>query len=421
MLGAFRSAHAGPRSAAARIGLAALLACIGLTWTAGASSALATYGTVSITKKNVGGDKADVFHFDSPAAIKYGGFDLIGGQTYSNSKVEFNTSKNYAGTYTKAAYTVSEPASDKYTLKSIDCAVSPYSHKGSATTSLATRAVDIRVGIGETVACTFTNERKTGTITVKKELVPATDSGKFDLQVDGTDVATQVGNGGYGSRIVPTGTHTVGESGANLGDYVSSTKCLDGTTVVKEGSGVLSVPVGYGDNIVCTVKNVRKAQIVVTKKTAPIDTAAVKTAFGFTLNPGAIAYSLTDGQSDTRSVEPGKTYTVTEADSVAKGYRLSAIDCTSGTTNVDARTATLSPAPGETVNCTFTNTQLQPGIHIAKSGPATATAGALLTYTLDVSNTGNTAFAAADVAVTDAKCNAAPALQSTNDDATPGV
>jgi hypothetical protein len=531
MLGAFRSAHAGPRSAAARIGLAALLACIGLTWTAGASSAFATYGTVSITKKNVGGDSTDVFHFDSSSAIKVGGFDLIGGGTYTNTKVEYNTAKSYAGKYTKAAYTVSEPASDKYELQSIDCSVSPSYHKGSASTSLATRSVAIRVGVGEKVDCTFTNQRKTGTITVKKQLEPATDSGKFDLQVDGKDVAQQVGNGGYGSLTVPTGTHTVGEYGANLGDYVRYTKCLKGTTVVAEGSGVVNVPVGAYDEITCTIKNVRKAQVVVEKKTAPADTAATKTAFDFSMTPGAVAYSLTDGQADTRSVEPGKAYTVAEADSHAKGYRLTAIDCTSGTTNVDTRTATFTPAAGETVKCVFTNTKLQPGIRIVKSGPATAysgdtlqfgfdvtntgeralhevdvtddhcapvtkadalqdsvldpgetwhytcsyvatntlhvdpnpvtniahvqarddqdtkvededthdtlflhpaidieksgpataTAGALLTYTLDVTNPGDMPFAAADVAVTDAKCKATPALQSSNGDATPDV
>ena len=60
---------------------------------------------------------------------------------------------------------------------------------------------------------------------VKKALIPATDAGKFDLQVDGDDVATQVGDGGTGSKTVPTGTHTVGEAGANLADYASSTSC----------------------------------------------------------------------------------------------------------------------------------------------------------------------------------------------------
>ena len=131
MLGAFRSAHAGPRSTVARVGLAALLACVGLTWTAGASSAFATYGTVSITKKNVGGDPADVFHFNAPSAIKTGGFDLIGGQTYTNTRVEYNT-----GTY-GSAYTVSEPASDKYELKRIDCAVTPSSSRGQVSPVVA--------------------------------------------------------------------------------------------------------------------------------------------------------------------------------------------------------------------------------------------------------------------------------------------
>jgi hypothetical protein len=425
---------------------------------------------------------------------------------------------------------VSEPASDKYELKSIDCAVTPSYHKGSATTSLATRSVAIKVGVGEKVACTFTNERKTGTITVKKQLVPAADYGKFDLQVDGKNVATQVGDGGYGSATVPTGTHTVGEYGANRADYIRYTTCVKGATVVAEGAGVVNVPVGAYDNVVCTIKNVRKAKVVVLKHTAPADTAATKTAFDFSVNPGAIAYSLTDGGTDTRVVEPGKAYTVTEADAHAKGYKLTAIDCSSGTTNVDTRSATFTPAAGEKVECSFTNTKLQPAVRIVKSGPATAysgdtlsfgfavsntgerplhdidvtddhcapvakadalddavldpgetwhytcsyvathvlgdtnpvtnvahvqgrddedtkvededthdtrflhpaidieksgpataTAGALLTYTLDVTNPGDMPFAAADVAVTDAKCNAAPALRSTNGDATPDV
>src|SRR4051812_40057485 len=149
MLGDFRSAHAGPRSAAARVGLAALIACIGLTWTAGASSAFATYGTVSITKKNVGGDAADLFHFDAPDAIKAGGFDLKGGETYTNSHVLYNTSK-----YAKA-YTVSEPPSATYELTSIDCDIWPTYHKSTATPSLASRSV----AVGEKVACTFTNTK----------------------------------------------------------------------------------------------------------------------------------------------------------------------------------------------------------------------------------------------------------------------
>ena len=258
MLGAFRSADAGPRGAAARIGLAALLACIGLTWTAGATSAFATYGTVKITKINDGGDPADSFHFNASTAIKStGGFDLKGGESYSSSTVHAN-----AGAYNAAAYNVSEPSNDKYELKSLVCSVTAAYNKpkyGSATTDVANRAVAIKVGVGEKVDCTFTNQRKTGTITVKKALVPATDTGKFDLQVDGKNVATQVGNNGYGSTTVASGTHTVGEAGANLAAYSSSTSCKDaeGTEVAK-GTGDVDVTVGDGATITCTITNTRK-------------------------------------------------------------------------------------------------------------------------------------------------------------------
>ena len=71
-----------------------------------------------------------------------------------------------------------------------------------------------------------TNTRDTGTIKVTKELVPATDSGKFNLLIDGQAKATNVGDGGTtGTQTVPPGTHTVGESAGtatDLADYDST-------------------------------------------------------------------------------------------------------------------------------------------------------------------------------------------------------
>jgi uncharacterized repeat protein (TIGR01451 family) len=64
---------------------------------------------------------------------------------------------------------------------------------------------------------------------------------------------------------------------------------------------------------------------------------------------------------------------------------------------------------------------LHPAIAIAKRGPATATAGQPVTYVLDVTNPGDVAFAAARVAVTDALCQAPPALSSRNGDRSPGT
>jgi hypothetical protein len=450
MFGVLRPAAAGSRGAAARLGLAALLACIGVSLTAGASSAFATYGTVKITKVNEGGDPSDVFHFDAAAPhARYaptwvGAFDLKGAGAPTATTKSFTVHANTGSYYSSYGdYVFSEQADAGYELKSVVCKVDRYSTPNSnGTWTVAGTGVSVKVGIDHTVACTFTNQRK--------------------------------------------------------------------------------------------------AKIVVQKTTVPADTATPKTAFSFTESPNNAAFPLSDGASDTRYVEPGKAYTITEADAQALGYKLTAIQCSTGSTStgtsdVATRSATVTPAAGQTVYCSFTNTKLQPGIKIVKSGPATAysgdtldfgfdvsntgerklhdvqvtddhcapvtgpvskaggnaddildpgetwhftcsyvatnvmnvdpnpvtniahvqarddqdtkvededshdtlffhpaidieksgpataTAGALLTYTLDVTDPGDTAFAAADVAVTDAKCKAAPALQSTNGDATPDV
>jgi hypothetical protein len=382
-----------------RLGLAALLACVGLTWTAGASDAFATYGTVTIKKVNQGGDQTDRFRFTSSTAIaQAGAFWVTSGAEYTTKTVHAN-----AGRYDSAPYYVTEDASGDYELKDISCSVvaAPYKAKvGSTSTSLAYRAAAIKVGVGEKVTCVFTNQRKTGKITVKKELRPVDDAGRFDLQVDGHTVKAQAGDGGYGSIPVPTGTHKVGETGANLDDYVRSVKCTKPSgAVVASGTGPVDVAVAKDDDITCVIKNVRKAKIVVAKHTAP---AGATTAFNFTLSPGAAAFPLADGGSKATVVEPDKTYTVTEADAHAKGYRLSAIQCTSGAGDVAARTATVTPKPGETVTCSFTNTKLQPSIHVVKSGPAIAYSGDMLEFGFDVSNTGERPLH--DVEVADDKC-----------------
>jgi len=261
--------------------------------------------------------------------------------------------------------------------------------------------VKVRVGVHHTVYCTFTNKRKTGTIIVKKQLAPSTDAGRFDLQVDDTTVAAKVGDGGMGTKPVPTGSHKVGEVaayGTSLGDYTAYTTCAKANGyVVAQGSGAQYVDVAKDDTITCTIKNVRKAKIVVAKHTVPADTAAVKTAFGFSVNPGAIAYTLTDGASDTRTVEANKAYTITEDDPHAKGYKLTGIECSTGTEDVPARTATVTPGPGATVYCSYTNTKLVPGIKIVKDGPATAYSGDTLSFTFDVSNTGERPLTDIDV------------------------
>jgi hypothetical protein len=111
-------------------------------------------------------------------------------------------------------------------------------------------------------------------IEVIKDLVPA-GSGSFNLQIDGENEATNVGDGGTtgsvlvsaGTQNFPGDTHTVGEAAygeTSLGSYTTSISCVDrGTTtfdgespLTTEGPGPLVVPCDPDDDIVCTISNI---------------------------------------------------------------------------------------------------------------------------------------------------------------------
>lgn len=64
---------------------------------------------------------------------------------------------------------------------------------------------------------------------------------------------------------------------------------------------------------------------------------------------------------------------------------------------------------------------LTPALTLAKSGPASATAGELITYSLAVTNSGGTAFDDAMIVVADPQCQASPALLTRNGDPSPAT
>jgi hypothetical protein len=62
---------------------------------------------------------------------------------------------------------------------------------------------------------------------------------------------------------------------------------------------------------------------------------------------------------------------------------------------------------------------LHPAVDIEKTGPATATVGDTLNYTLTITNPGDVSFAAQEVGVTDPRCSQPPVLKSKGADQTP--
>jgi hypothetical protein len=100
---------------------------------------------------------------------------------------------------------------------------------------------------------------------VVKALSPASNAGTFDLQIDGTTLADDVGDGGdTGLLSVAAGTHTVGEAAGpstDLAGYDATIACAtaDGSgasiTATADPGGGWSVPVVAGQQIRCTITN----------------------------------------------------------------------------------------------------------------------------------------------------------------------
>jgi plastocyanin len=218
---------------------------------------------------------------------------------------------------------------------------------------------------------------QSATIEVKKVCDPTTDTGTFDLLIDGSNAFgdEKACGGTTGTQTVSAGTsadpgadHTVGENDFTTADYTTTHACTrngsNDATLAGSGTTIDPVHVEPDDAIVCTFTNVRKGGILIKKETNPDGATGT---FSFTHNVGTSSdptvtspFTLSDGGSQAFSkVIPG-TYTVTEADP-APAFDLESLDCdddasaTPSTTS--GRVATIKVDPGETVTCTYTNKQ----------------------------------------------------------------
>jgi len=145
----------------------------------------------------------------------------------------------------------------------------------------------ITVALGDSKTCTLTNDDIAPTLTVIKDIVPDTDSGRFNLLINGGTSATNVGdNGTTGAVSLSAGNHVVSETaGTNtvLSDYVSAI----GGACAPDGS----VSLALGQNRTCTITNTKKGMVKVVKTVsgaAPTGTDD----FTFQIRQGASLSSL---------------------------------------------------------------------------------------------------------------------------------
>jgi hypothetical protein len=128
---------------------------------------------------------------------------------------------------------------------------------------------NLTVGDGETVTCVYTNTRKTGSLTVVKDVDPDDPGTEWAIAVTGptsfNDILT--GDDDTGAKTVDTGSYTIVETGSGpteLDHYDASYACSDGTS--GDGASV-TVDVGENDDVICTFTNTRKTFLLSLEKT----------------------------------------------------------------------------------------------------------------------------------------------------------
>jgi uncharacterized repeat protein (TIGR01451 family) len=266
----------------------------------------------------------------------------------------------------------------------------------------------VTLGLGDHKVCTVTNTRKP-TLTVNKVCVPASDNGKFNLQIDGATAGTgtNAACGGSTGVVVSTiGDHKVGEAagtGTNLnGDYFAADI---GGDCKADGSITLAA----GQNAVCRITNYRKGSIAITKNpatqavdsggtatftltvtnTGPVDLTNVTVTDPLSPSCATVVGSLAAGQSSTYTcTQPNVRAAFTNVATVT-GHPPHGPDLTD---SASAKVTVNSSPPPSTPTPTPPTPAPQPTVvdlAIVKTvDKASVVKGSNVTYTLTVTNNG---------------------------------
>lgn len=202
----------------------------------------------------------------------------------------------------------------------------------------------ITIAAGDNKVCSITNDDIAPTLTVNKVVIPSSDSGLFNLQIDGLSEAEDVVDGGTtGAVTVSAGSHIAGEiagTGSDLSHYV--------TTFSGDCDASGNVSLALAENKTCTITNTRKGHLIVDKITLP---SGDPQSFSFTATgTGYTNFALTDSDNpNDQELAPG-VYGVSE--SALTGWDQTSTICDDG-----SAISSIDLSAGETVTCTFTNTK----------------------------------------------------------------
>ncbi len=298
--------------------------------------------------------------------------------------------------------------------KSIECKDANGTGSVVAGPSQGAGPLNVTVTSGSDIVCVITNTRQTGKLEVVKDLIPDSDPGKFNLQIDGATAGTgaNVGDGGTtGEQTLNTGTHTVGETagtGTDLGDYTKSIECKDangtGSVVAgpSQGAGPLNVTVTSGSDIVCVITNTRQTgKLEVVKDLIP-DSDPGK--FNLQIDGATAGTGANVGDGGTTGEQTLNTGTHTVGETAGTGTDLAnytkSIECkdANGTGSVVAGPSqgagplNVTVTSGSDIVCVITNKLIELTIDkTVKAGFPTYNSGTgewTIKYDIEVENTG---------------------------------
>ena len=197
-----------------------------------------------------------------------------------------------------------------------------------------------------------------GSIIIRKITVPAGGTGfNFATSANLSPSSFSLDDGPQRAynNLAP-GAYSVDEL-AKVGWDLTALSCTGdaagGTATTTDlNTGVASIGLDAGETITCTYTNTQRARLIVEKQTNP----AGRARFDFTGAATGAFILNDDGNKPVGNLVPGD-YTVTEL--AEAGWDLTSIVCNDGDSSgvIATGIATFRLQPGETVKCTFTNTQ----------------------------------------------------------------
>lgn len=292
------------------------------------------------------------------------------------SDATLSDTKTFSTLLANSTYTVNVGATSGWALPVISCS----STGGTASTyTYSSLGVSVLLAQSEHVTCVFTDARlPLGSITIIKDAQPNSaqnfafthsiaSSPGFSLDDDSDGTLSN-------QRVFPNliaGNYTFSEAAVS-GWTLTSVVCLPSAGTSTNPSGVLTVALTAGANVVCTFTNTQAATGTLTiVKDAQPDNA--QNFHYTTVGAGIAAFDLDDDPADGAlantttftGLAAGVSFTVTE-DAVA-GWTVPSLQCivaVPGTTTTFTdqlnRTFTVNLEAGANVTCTFSNVYTPP-------------------------------------------------------------